>query len=75
MKGLYKKENNQLVFAANAIYFPDVTVVQVKKHIEKPEQTEIIEGWHVFYSRQAALDFFGISEVVPDLPIPQGSNT
>lgn len=72
MKGLYKAaEDGQLMMALNAIYFPDNdnTVIQVKEHIEKPEATEIHDGWHVFYSRQAALDFFQIVDpVISNIP-------
>jgi hypothetical protein len=64
MKGLYKNENGQLMMAANAIHYPDGTVIQVKEHIEKPEATEIKDEWRVFYTREAALKYFGIDETI-----------
>lgn len=65
MKALYKAENNQLMMALNAIHYPatDGTVIQVKEHTDKPEQTEIYDGWRVFYTREAALEYFGIEEI------------
>jgi hypothetical protein len=69
MKALYKENNGQLMMAANAIHFPDETVINVKEHIDKPEGTDVFDGWHVFYSRQAALDFFQIVDpVISNIP-------
>jgi len=62
MKGLYKNDNGQLRVAANAIYFPDGTKVEVQKHIKKKEGTEVKDGWLVFHSREAALKHFNIDE-------------
>lgn len=70
MIGLYKNINGQLMSAANAIHFPDETVINVKEHIDKPETTEIHDGWHLFYSRQAALDFFQIVDPVLNTELP-----
>jgi hypothetical protein len=66
-KGLYKEQNGQLMYATNAIYFPDDTVIQVKDHIKKKEGTEVVDGWKVFYTREAALRYFGITETLEEV--------
>ena len=64
MKGLYKSENGQLMWAANKIHFPSGTVIEVSKHIKKAEGTEVQDGWRVFYTREAALKYYGIEEEI-----------
>ncbi len=64
-KGLYKAEKGQLFWAANRIDYPDGTFIEVSKHLNKSEGTEIKYGWRVFYTRDAALKYYGIEE--PDL--------
>ena len=57
-KGLYCNDK-----AAGLLFAPNwVGIIDVKDHIKKKEGTEVKDGWFVFHSREAALEFFKIDE-------------
>jgi hypothetical protein len=59
-RGLYKLDP-----ACGLIYAPNaVGIIQTKDHIHKPEATEIIDGWFVFYTEQSATDYFNNSDII-----------
>lgn len=64
MKGLYKNDNGQLLYAANVVYYPDGTQLIVADY--EGNNSEIQDGWYWFETRQEALDYFGITEPIVD---------
>lgn len=60
-KGLYKHDEVRgLLFAQVKIG----TTINVKEHINKPEATEIKDGWRVFYTHESALKYYNIDEQI-----------
>lgn len=59
-KGLYKKENNELMYAQISVNYPDGTTLIVSKY--ENYKGEIHDGWYWFNTREEALSTLGVTE-------------
>ena len=58
MSGLYKLENNELLHAEIAVYYPNGNVI----HVSDVKQNGMIDGWMYFETEEEAKQHFNIQE-------------
>ena len=59
-KGLYKNDNNTLMFAQLMVSYPNGTTLKVSDY--EGHEGEVYDGWYWFDTREAACAYFGVVE-------------
>ena len=57
MNGLYKLENNDLLYAATAVYYPDGSILNVE---DLKQSNETIDGWKYFETEEDARQYYNL---------------
>lgn len=61
-KGLYKIENGGLMYAQISVNYANGDILTVADY--ENAVGEVYDGWYWFNTRQEAMNYFGITEVV-----------